>query len=791
MAATQAAAAARPIRPERISRSSRPSRSSRATAAGSVFAVLLLEAIAAVALWPIYGNGRFVLLVAVTMLVGAVIAGVGARLRWQSFAVFTAGLVAFLVLGVPLAVPGQALFGVLPSLDGLEQLILGAGLGWKQLLTISLPVGDYQTLLVPAFLLVLTSTIIGVSVALRTRVGELAVFAPATIFVAGIVLGPTSARFPVELGLAFLVVALLWFAWVRAARRTLAIRLLNGQNGTPVEAPERSLLTARRVLGTVATIAVAVVGAVGATTLAPPSGDRDVLRAEIEQPFDPREYTSPLAGFREYFQPGMASETLLTVSGLPAGAGLRMATMDAYNGVVYSVGTPDLSSASGSFTRVPYELDQTAARGRETTIHVTVGGYDDVWLPSVGQLERVSFGGPRADALSDSFYYNDNTGAGAVTEGLGAGDSYALTAVVPSARSDAELARATPGPAELPAQPQLPDEVATVLADMVGPDREPGHRLVAMLNALRDRGYVSHSVGPDEPFSRSGHAIDRIVELLTDDPMVGDAEQYSVAAAVLANELGFPARVVLGFRADDGRAGGDEIQLTGADMTAWIEVNTGEDGWVGVDPNPEVREIPEAAPEDPTFVSRPQSVVPPPAEERTEPDKQTPPDTTDEEPDGQDPFLAVLFAVLRVLGWVLVAAAILASPFLTVLGAKLRRRRRRSRRGTPLDRIRGGWAEFADTALDHGYELPAGGTRSEIAGAIGGSAPQRLAAAADSAVFSPGEPDESQAGQVWRAVRELRGAMRNNRGRWQRIRAAVSLRSLRRVTGAADGGRKQ
>lgn len=787
MAATQALGVARPIGPEGTSRSRKAQSASRATARGNFLAVILLQLLAAYSLWPIYKTPRFAVLVLVTVFAGAVVAGLGARLRWQSFTVFVAGLAAFLLLGVPIGVPGQALFGVLPTLDGLEQLLLGAGLGWKQLLTISLPVGDYQTLLVPAFILVLLTTIIGVTVALRTRIGELAVFAPSALLVAGIVLGPNTARFPIELGLTFLVGALLWFAWVRAKRRSVAIRLLNSQSGTPVEAPERSLLTAGRVLGTVATIAVAVVVAEGAATLVPPTGDRDVLRSAVEQPFDPRDYTSPLAGFREYFQPAMASSALLTVSGLPAGAGLRLATMDAYNGVVYSVGTPDLSSASGSFTRVPYELDQAAVRGRVSTIDVTVGAYEDVWLPSVGQLERVTFRGPRADELGDSFYYNDNTGAGAVVDGLQQGDSYSLRAVVPPARTDDELARSNPGAAEVPAQPQLPEEVATALAGMVGPDRAPGRRLVAMVNTLRERGYVSHSVGPDEPFSRSGHAVDRIVELLTDDPMVGDAEQYAVAAAVLANELGFPARVVLGFRADDERAGAARTTVTGSDLTAWIEVDTAEDGWVGIDPNPEVRDIPEAAPEDPTFVSRPQSVVPPPAEERTEPDRQTPPDTSDEEPDGQDPVLALLFAVLRVLGWVLLAAALIASPFLAVLGAKLRRRRRRRRRGSPLDRVRGGWAEFADTALDHGYDLPESGTRREIAGAVGSSASRRLATAADQAVFSPGQVDEDQAGQVWSTVRELRGAMGSSLTRWQRFRAAVSLRSLRRGAGAGRG----
>ena len=41
---------------------------------------------------------------------------------------------------------------------------------WKQLLTITLPVGSYQALLVPAFLLVLVTVVVGLSLALRSIV---------------------------------------------------------------------------------------------------------------------------------------------------------------------------------------------------------------------------------------------------------------------------------------------------------------------------------------------------------------------------------------------------------------------------------------------------------------------------------------------------------------------------------------------------------------------------------------------------------------------------------------------
>ena len=94
---------------------------------------------------------------------------------------------------------------------------------------------------------------------------------------------------------------------------------------------------------------------------------------------------------------------------------------------------------------------------------------------------------------------------------------------------------------------------------------------------LKAEGYISHGVGDDEPASRSGHSADRITELLTDQRMIGDAEQYAVTAALMARQLGFPARVVFGF-APEGAGG--VARVTGDSVTAWIEVDTAENGWV-------------------------------------------------------------------------------------------------------------------------------------------------------------------------------------------------------------------
>jgi hypothetical protein len=61
---------------------------------------------------------------------------------------------------------------------------------------------------------------------------------------------------------------------------------------------------------------------------------------------------------------------------------------------------------------------------------------------------------------------------------------------------------------------------------------------------------------------------------------------------------------------------------------------------------------------------------------------------------------------------------------------------------------------------------------------VGGIRPLVLAAVADRAEFAPTEPLSEEADQVWRAVHDLRASLGAGRSRRERIRAAISLRSL-------------
>lgn len=743
-------------------------------------------AMASVTLWPIYRSAEFVVLLVVSLVVGAVISLAGAFLRLSSFWILVLVVVAFGVFGVALAVPSQARYGVVPTLDGLRELVTGVALGWKQLLTITLPVGGYQALLVPAFVLLLPGTVIGVTTALRSRRAELALIPVVVVYLAGIILGPDEALLPIVTGLVLLAACVLWCVVWRLRRRRQAIdeltRATRGRQAAQTGAHRSTnrAVTRQAIGGALLSLAVAAIASGAATTFLAPHEARWVARTTIAKPFDPRDYVSPLSGFRAYEQAPAAKSPQVTVSGLRPGEFLRLSTLDSYDGVQFSVGSGRAATASGTFTRVPTSFDQSHVRGSETSITVTVDGYSDVWLPTVGKLETIDFTGKDAASYRDAFFYNDTTGTAAVLGGVGDGVSYRLTAVQPRQPSASDLADLTPGSATVPAPTGVPAALKTALVGYVDGVKGQGARLEAALAGLKRNGYVSHGIGADEPVSRSGHGADRLTQLFTDDLMIGDAEQYSAAAALMADQLGFPARVVMGFEAGEAKGSSrGAVSFTGSDITAVIEVDTAQFGWVTLDPNPEPRPIPEQQKQDPNQISRPQSVVQPPPQESDPHNDQTPPQSKQDNPADEPAWIGIALAVARIGGWTLLVAGIVMAPFLTIVAVKARRRARRKKLRDPSRRMAAGWSEFHDSVVDHGIPAPPSATRTEVAAAVGGARSGVLARLVDRSVFAPEGTDPAEADRVWKAVGEMRQQLDTGLTRWQRFKAAVSLRSLR------------
>lgn len=736
--------------------------------------------------WPVYQNPRFLFVTAAGILLGTIPAVLGAVLRWPSWSVLLSCSALFLAFGVQLAVPSQATYGgLLPSAEGLRTLVAGIALGWRQLITITLPVGDYQALLVPLFVAVLTAAALSLSLALRLRRSELGTLPVLGVFVLGVAVGPDSGPVALPFALAELGVLLLWLVWRRAMRRRGALRRLAARTrASGATLPRRADhgIAVRSLSAAGAILILASMLSLSAVQAVSPSRDRQVLRTGVVLPFQPRDYPSPLSAFRSYLKGASANATVLTVRGLPAGGRIRVATLDSYDGVVYAVGS-DPAGGSGTFTRVPTAVDQSRVAGRPIAVRISLGGYSGVWLPTVGELETIRFSGRGATSLRDAFFFNATTGTAAVVGGVGRGDAYRLTARQPTQRSLDQLKAATPGAAPVPALAVVPDALAIKLDGYDRGIQGAGARLVAAVDGLRREGYISHGLLASEPPSRSGHAADRISELVSGPRMIGDAEQYAVAAALMARQLGFPARVVFGFAPP----GSGTVTVRGRDVSAWIEVNTAKWGWVAIDPVPPVRPIPDALPQQPTQISRPQTPVEPPPDEPRNREAPAPPNSTRPDNSQPDPFLVALFAGLRVAAVVLAFAGVIAVPLIVVVVLKAVRRFRR-RRGPPANRITGAWSEFRDEAVDYGYAPPGSATRYEFAQQVGLEQPKTLAAVADRAVFAPETPARAEADRVWIALEEITDSLGRGLSRWQRFRARISVRSLR--AGRAERARR-
>jgi hypothetical protein len=253
----------------------------------------------------------------------------------------------------------------------------------------------------------------------------------------------------------------------------------------------------------------------------------------------------------------------------------------------------------------------------------------------------------------------------------------------------------------------------------------------------------------------------------------------------MADELGFPARVVMGFTAggDSGSGGasasGGTTTFRGSDVTARIEVDTAQWGWVMLNPNPSVREIPNEQQQTPQPVTRPETVVPPPPVDQQDQDQQAPPQSDRNTPPVQPLWLQILLAALP---WVLGALGLLALvllPFGVIVLLKRVRRRRRRRAPTPRGRIVGAWDEYRDTLLDRGHDVAGSATRRETVAGAPGEGGTGLAALADRAVFGPSDVDQAAADRMWSATDDAVGTLRAGRTRRERFRTAVSLRSLR------------
>ncbi|MFD2773409.1 hypothetical protein ACFSWE_04495, partial [Leucobacter albus] len=193
--------------------------------------------LAALAAWPIYETPTLWLVTGIAALVAFATVWLGVRLRWGAMTLVALAL-GFLVLLLPLGVPGALAGGPLGWLRGLGDGIAAVALGWKQLLTLALPVGTYQTVLVPVLTVVFVAVAAATALVLRGgRWAPVAGVAYVLPVLFGTVFGSSAVSAPLRLGgitvaaprelalwLAAVGAAVAWVAWSSGRARRQALK---------------------------------------------------------------------------------------------------------------------------------------------------------------------------------------------------------------------------------------------------------------------------------------------------------------------------------------------------------------------------------------------------------------------------------------------------------------------------------------------------------------------------------------------------------------------------------------
>lgn len=782
-----------------------------------VIGIWLLAAVALAMAWHVYETPLMVLAGVSMVALAQLIAWLAVRFRlrwWVQLVIVTvtylAGATAF---SAPQIVSGQ-------GVPHLVRIVTAPVTGWKDLLTLDLPLGDYQAVLAPlCFLFLVTSYLVLMLAWHGVRSAGLAPVLGLVLPVTVLLMGSSLYRpeFQILTGTLSFLIVLVWLVWRSVAARRVSLRRARRGASLGVVAPRATMVP--RILTGVAMIALAVVSAAVLTPALVAGETRDVPRTSAKPELEVQRQVSPLSTFRDYRSDDRIDKVLFSVDAPQSIDRVRFATLNTFDGSTMRTLADAEGEAQTEFRRIPSTLPRSSADPVEMT--VTVDGYRAVWVPLAEGTVSVRFDADRQAALSDAFFYQalTETGVQLADGGLREGDRIVSEVIVTEPTS---LAGFTPSRSEGSIDENLvPAALTTWVAEqglVSQSGSATGAELHTLIDRLRMRGYLSHSIVAEgtapqwlstyavpafEP-SRAGHSSDRIARLFSDlnsrqaeagsdasdadlVAAVGDDEQFAVAAALIADSLGFESRVVLGVKLHgDDAAGVPPCEVgvcRGANVTAWLEVRdvvTGEWGAIDVTPQHAVTPLPDVTltsdPKHHTEVeSQHSDTVPPPDAQPNE--GGTPPTETEQ----NESLWVVLWPVIRGTLVGLLALLFLATPLIVILCVKWINTRSRKRADGPVRRVVGGWDEYVDRAIDWGAPNQEHHTRIEYVDLFPGQEliARELAERADVAAFSSRHVTDTEADAYWELVGEAHDFLRWETTWWKRARAKISLRSIR------------
>ena len=294
--------------------------------------------------------------------------------------------------------------------------------------------------------------------------------------------------------------------------------------------------------------------------------------------------------------------------------------MSDYDGVVWTVADPDRDPDAAQFvpvdTQLP-ELDEPLPEGTTTVEHtVEIRDLGGTFLPAAGIARRLTFG--RRPRPTDEPRHRHRRPPRRRHRRADLRQSRRPSSP-PSPRTSWRRRSITPVDRTEELE-LLPPPVRNLAADLVEGRDRGWDQMAAIRDEFVDRGFydVTDDTAP-------GHSYGRIAAMLEDpERIVGFEEQYAAAAAVMAQVAELPVRVVVGYVIppdawQDGRA-----EVTASDISAWVEIDAGELGWIPVDVTPDRSRTPDPDSQGSTTeqVAIPNPPPPPPPPPQIEPPRQ-------------------------------------------------------------------------------------------------------------------------------------------------------------------------
>jgi hypothetical protein len=265
-------------------------------------------------------------------------------------------------------------------------------------------------------------------------------------------------------------------------------------------------------------------------------------------------------------------------------------------------------------------------------------------------------------------------------------------------------------------------------------------------------------------------------------------EQYATLIALIARQLGVPARLVTGFRVTPPTGStalpAGTYPVTTAEAWTWVEIPVNGQGWVVLDPAPGTY-AGQKPPDTGSSASQSPSSTPSPTALITQASNQGHPPAPSSSIPPAKGISATTIAAIVLIGLAGLAVLLVA---LLLLRKRLRAHRRR-RPGDPRRRLLGAWQESLDVLVESGLPDLTNLTSREVAAAtdarFGGESAEQaryIGDAANTAIFSPTSwVGAAEADAAWRAQAVLSKAVRRRLGWRDRIGAGLRYHRTKRI----------